>query len=169
MCDFIGFTSYVNTGPQSQVAVDNVSDAGWQMTSVTYVFVPQFTLQPITVQLDPGTYGAGTVVTEAGNQSFVSSTIAGQSLKWTFSGLDAGDGTGWKLGLGGNVKGAEINGTKILAEFVRGLDTRQVEYEFSGVTGRGVSFNVSASVPEPSGLALVGMLVGVLVTRFRTR
>lgn len=167
MCDFIGFTSYVNTGPQSQIAIDNISESGWEMTSVTYVFVPQFSLTPISKQLTAGVYGLQTKVTTSGNQSFVSSGIDGQSLTWKFNGMDSGEGAGWKLGLGGGVKGDEINGTKILAEFTKGLDNKTIVYEFQGVSGTGVSFNASSSVPEPSGLALIGMLVSVLVTKLR--
>jgi hypothetical protein len=170
MCDFIGFTSYVNTGPVSQIAIDNQSEAGWQMLSVTYDFTPQFDLGPLTKQLSPGLYGIGTNVTAAGSQSFTGYSVSGQSMTWTFSsGMERGDGAGWKLPIGGNVRGGDINGTTILARFTNGTDSRDVEYQFTGVSGGGVSFNASASVPEPSGIALIGVLVGVLVARFRSR
>ena len=168
-CDFIGFTSYVNTGIQSQIAIDNQSDVGWEMVSVTYDFTPQFELGPLTTQLSPAVYGRETNVTEAGNQSFTGWSVSGQSLTWTFSGMDSGDGTGWKLNLGGGIRGGDINGTSITAYFTNGTDTEQVAYEFSGVTGNGVSFYANASVPEPSGLALIGMAVGVIAAKFRKR
>ncbi|MEY3920482.1 MAG: hypothetical protein RL634_243, partial [Bacteroidota bacterium] len=53
--DFISFTSYVNTGPQSQIAIDNQSDANWSMVSVTYKFTPKFNLSDLTNQLSPKT------------------------------------------------------------------------------------------------------------------
>lgn len=169
MCDFIGFTAYVNTGPVSQIAIDNQSEAGWSMLSVTYDFTPQFDLGPLTKQLSPGLYGIGTNVTAAGSQSFTGYSVSGQSMTWTFSGMESRDGAGWKLPIGGNIRGGDINGTTISAQFTNGLESREVEYQFSGVTGNGVSFYANASVPEPSGIALIGMLVGVLVARFRSR
>jgi hypothetical protein len=168
-CDFIGFTSYVNTGPQSQIAIDNQSEAGWQMLSVTYDFTPQFDLGPLTKQLSPGVYGLETNVTQAGNQSFASHSVSGQSMTWTFSGMESGDGTGWKINIRGNVRGGDINGTSITAQFSNGTDTEEVTYEFAGVSGNGVSFYANASVPEPSGLTLIGVAVGVIVARFRRR
>jgi hypothetical protein len=169
MCDFIGFTSYVNTGPVSKIAIDNQSEAGWSMISVTYDFTPQFELGGLTNQLSPGLYGLETIVTASGNQSFTGYSISGQSMTWTFSGMGSGEGTGWKLPIGGGIRGGEINGTTISAQFTNGSESREVEYQFSGVTGNGVSFYANASVPEPSGIALIGMLVGVLVARFRSR
>lgn len=168
-CDFIGFTSYVNTGIKSQIAIDNQSEPDWQMIAVTYDFTPQFDLGPLTRQLSPGVYGLETKVTEAGNSSFTSHSINGQSMKWTFSGMEAGDGTGWKVDIGGGVRGGDINGTSITALFTNGSETKEVAYQFTGVSGNGVSFYANASVPEPSGLALIGVAVGVVVARFRNR
>lgn len=166
MADFItGFTAYVNTGPQSQIAVQNTSDPSWLASKITFEFSESFSVGGLEKALSPGVYGAQTQVTEQGNQSFQGWHLSGRKLTW-FVDMSGGDGLGWKLALG-DVRGGEINGTRISVDFYRGDDTTTSSYTFQNVSGNGRSFN--ASVPEPGGLMSLAVLAAVWLSKFRRK
>lgn len=156
--DFITrFNAYLNTGPQSQIAVQNTSES-WRMVEFRVDWSEKAVLGQPGKLLSPGVYGLGTEVTLAGLSSMTLAEVAGQSVRFTFSGMEPGDGAGLKIPIGGGVRGGDIDGTRILATFELDGQHRELEYIFRDTPGSGVSFNVQASVPEPTGLALIPLL-----------
>lgn len=168
--DFIGFTSYINTGSQSQVAIQNISDNHWLMTSARVEFVPQAMLGQPGKLLSPGLYGTSTAVTQQGLDSMTLAEVAGRSLTLSFAGMQSGDGAGLKLPIQGNIRGGDIDGTAIVAAFRNGDTTREVRWVFENWPGNGVSYNVTASVPEPSPLIVVAcVMVAMFALTYRGR
>lgn len=166
--DFItGFSSYLNTGPQSQIAVQNTSEE-WRMVEFRVDWSDKAILGQPGKLLSPGLYGLRTEVTAAGLSSMTLAEVAGQSVRFTFSGMSPGDGAGLKIPIGGGVRGGDIDGTRILARFELDGSHRELEYVFRDTSGSGVSFNAQASVPEPSCVMVLPLLsLLALVRRVR--
>lgn len=165
--DFITrFNAYLNTGPQSQIAVQNTSES-WSMVEFRVDWCDNAVLGQPDKLLSPGIYGLSTEVTSAGLSSMTLAEVAGQSVRFTFSGMEPGNGAGLKIPIGGGVRGGDIDGTRILATFELDGRQRELEYVFRDTPGSGVSFNVQASVPEPTGLAFIPALSSLALLRRR--
>lgn len=165
--DFItSFRAYIHTGNQSQVAVQNTSDA--EMVEFRIDWSPAASLGEPGKLLSPGLYGLETEVTGGGLASHLSSTSSGRTLTFTFDGMRGWDGFGRKTPVGG-VSGGLIDGTTLTATFESGGEYKSLQYVFSGTPGSGVSYNVSASsVPEPGSLGILAAVFSVFsLVRFR--
>lgn len=102
--DFItSFNSYLNTGPQSQIAVQNTSE-NWKMIEFRVDWSDKAILGQPDKLLSPGVYGLHTEVTAGGNSSISSVSSAGQTFKFSLGGMEAGDGAGIKIPIGGGVR-----------------------------------------------------------------
>ena len=167
--DFItSFNAYVNTGPQSQVAVQNTSPDGVDMISFELQWNEQALLGLPGKRLSPGVYGESTEVTSAGLGSLLSAGTFGQTIRFTFADMTAGDGFGTKVPISG-IRGSLIDGTQLVATFKSGSEYKELRYVFENTPGQGVSYNVSASsVPEPSQTAVLAAIAAVLCL-FRVR
>ena len=161
--DFItSFSSYVNTGPQSQVAVQNTSPDGVDMISFELQWNEQALLGLPNKRLSPGVYGESTEVTSAGLSSLLSAGTFGQTIRFTFAGMTAGNGFGTKVPISG-INGSLIDGTQLVATFKSGTEYKELRYVFQNTPGNGVSYNVSASsVPEPGSAFVLAALLPLL-------